>query len=118
GDVVQSMNDVRFPVARVLEGIEAAQGAGLSVKVNMVVKRNGNDGSVMAMAERFRGTGIILLFIEFMDVGTTNGWRLDDVVPAQELVDRLSARWPREPVAPRHPGEVDKRLCYADGARA
>ena len=115
-DVFQSMNDVRFPVARVLEGIEAARGAGLSVKVNMVVKRNVNDGSVMAMAERFRGTGINLRFIEFMDVGTTNGWRLDDVVPAQELVDRLSARWPLEPVAPRYPGEVASRLRYADGA--
>ena len=115
-DVFQSMNDVRFPVARVLDGIEAAQQAGLSVKVNMVVKRNVNDGSVMDMAERFRGTGIILRFIEFMDVGTTNGWRLDDVVPAQELVDRLSARWPLEPVAPRYPGEVANRLRYVDGA--
>jgi len=100
----------------VLEGIEAAQQAGLSVKVNMVVKRNVNDGSVMDMAERFRGTGIILRFIEFMDVGTTNGWRLDDVVPAQELLDRLSARWPLESVAPRYPGEVANRLRYVDGA--
>jgi cyclic pyranopterin phosphate synthase len=115
-DVFQSMNDVRFPVARVLEGIEAAQRAGLSVKVNMVVKRNVNDRSVMDMAERFRGTGIILRFIEFMDVGTTNGWRLDDVVPAQELVDQLSARWPLQPVAPRYPGEVANRLRYLDGA--
>ena len=115
-DVFQSMNDVRFPVARVLDGIEAAQQAGLPVKVNMVVKRNVNDGSVIDMAERFRGTGIILRFIEFMDVGTTNGWRLDDVVPAQELVDRLSARWPLEPVAPRYPGEVASRLRYVDGA--
>jgi cyclic pyranopterin phosphate synthase len=115
-DVFQSMNDVRFPVARVLDGIESAQQAGLPVKVNMVVKRNVNDGSVMDMAERFRGTGIILRFIEFMDVGTTNGWRLDDVVPAQELVDRLSARWPLEPVAPRYPGEVANRLRYVDGA--
>ena len=82
----------------------------------MVVKRNVNDGSVMDMAERFRGTGIILRFIEFMDVGTTNGWRLDDVVPAQELVDQLSARWPLEPVAPRYPGEVANRLRYLDGA--
>ena len=114
--VFQAMNDVRFPVAKVLDGIEAAQQAGLPVKVNMVVKRSVNDGSVMDMAERFRGTGIILRFIEFMDVGTTNGWRLDDVVPAQELVDQLSARWPLEPVAPRYPGEVANRLCYADGA--
>ena len=95
----KAMNDVDFPVARVLEGIEAAVAAGLGpVKVNAVVKRGVNDHGIEAIAERFRGTGVILRFIEFMDVGSTNGWRLDDVVPAQEIVDRIGATWPLEPV--------------------
>jgi len=115
-DVFQSMNDVGFPVARVLDGIEAAQQAGLPVKVNMVVKRNVNDGSVIDMAERFRGTGIILRLIEFMDVGTTNGWRLDDVVPAADIVAAVDAELPLEPLPSRYPGEVAERYRYRDGS--
>ena len=86
-EVFRTMNDVDFPVARVLEGIDAAAAAGLTpVKVNMVVKRGVNDGSVLAMARRFHGTGHILRFIEYMDVGHTNGWRMDDVVPGAEIL--------------------------------
>src|SRR5687767_678794 len=81
-----AINDAGLPVARVLEGIDAAAAAGLPVKVNMVVKRGANDGQVLAMAERFRGTGHTLRFIEYMDVGATNGWRTDDVVPAAEIL--------------------------------
>ena len=89
----RAMNDVDFPVAKVLDGIDAAVEAGLGpVKVNAVVKRGVNDHGIEALAERFRGTGVILRFIEFMDVGSTNGWRLDDVVPAQEIVDRDQRR--------------------------
>ena len=82
----RAMNDVDFPVTRVLEGIDAAAAAGLPVKVNAVVKRGVNDGGVVEMARHFRGTGHSLRFIEYMDVGATNGWRLDDVVPAAEIV--------------------------------
>ena len=114
-EVFQAMNDVRFPVARVLAGIEAAQAAGLPVKVNMVVKRGANEGSIEQMAEHFRGSGVVLRFIEFMDVGTTNGWRMDDVVGADELLERIGARWPLEPVAPRYAGEVANRYRYVDG---
>ncbi len=113
--VFQSMNDVDFPVARVLEGIEAAAAAGLPVKVNMVVKRGVNEHSVPEMAERFRETGHILRFIEFMDVGTTNGWRLDDVVRADEILAAVASRWPLDPVPPNYPGEVASRYRYADG---
>jgi GTP 3',8-cyclase len=115
-EVFQAMNDVRFPVERVLAGIEAAQAAGLPVKVNTVVKRGVNEHSVAGMAARFRGTGIIVRFIEFMDVGTTNGWRLDDVVPAGEILELIGERWPLEPVPPNYPGEVATRYRYADGA--
>jgi cyclic pyranopterin phosphate synthase len=86
------------------------------VKVNAVVKRGANDDGVPALAERFRGTGHVLRFIEYMDVGVTNGWRLDDVVPARELVERISARWPLEPVAAARPDETARRWRYADGA--
>ena len=115
-DVFQAMNDVRFPVSRVLAGIDAAGDAGLGVKVNMVVKRGANEGSIADMAEHFRNTGIILRFIEYMDVGTTNGWRLDDVVGADEILARIGERWPLEPEAPNYPGEVATRYRYADGA--
>ena len=112
----KAMNDVDFPVARVLEGIDAAVAAGLGpVKVNAVVKRGVNDHGIEAIAERFRGTGVILRFIEFMDVGSTNGWRLDDVVPAQEIVDRIGATWPLEPVDRVTPGDVATRWRYRDG---
>jgi cyclic pyranopterin phosphate synthase len=115
--VFGSVNDVGAPVARVLEGIEAAAAAGLGpVKVNMVVKRGLNDASVLGMARHFRGTGHILRLIEFMDVGATNGWRLDDVVPADELLQTIAAEWPLDPVAPAYPGEVANRYRYRDGA--
>jgi cyclic pyranopterin phosphate synthase len=114
--VFRAMNDVDFPVARVLGGIDAAAAAGLSVKVNMVVKRGLNEGSVLAMARTFRERGHILRFIEFMDVGSTNGWRLDDVVPAAEIVRTIDAELPLEPVEPNYPGEVARRWRYRDGS--
>lgn len=114
--VFQAMNDVGFPAAEVLAGIEAAAQAGLAVKVNMVVKRGVNDGGAVEMAEHFRGTGHILRFIEYMDVGATNGWRMDDVVPSAELMERINARFPLEPAEPNYPGEVARRWRYRDGA--
>ncbi len=115
--VFRAMNDVDFPVARVLEGIEAAAEAGLvPVKVNMVVKRGVNEDSVVPMARYFRGSGHILRFIEYMDVGSSNGWRLDDVVPAGEILARLTAELPLEPLEPNYPGEVARRYRYTDGA--
>jgi cyclic pyranopterin phosphate synthase len=111
------MSDTRVPVSRVLAGIEAAEAAGLGpVKVNMVVKRGWNDDQVLPMARRFHGTGRILRFIEYMDVGHTNGWRLDEVVPASELLERLSGELPLEPMAPTARGEVAQRYRYADGS--
>jgi len=112
----RAMNDVDFPVARVLEGIDAAAGAGLPVKVNAVVKRGVNDQGVVEMARHFRGTGHSLRFIEYMDVGATNGWRLDDVVPAEEIVERIDAVFPLEPVEAAYRGEVAQRYRYRDGA--
>src|SRR5213083_3789756 len=105
-DVFRAMNDVDFPVGRVLDGIETAAAAGLPVKVNVVVKRGMNDGGILPMARHFRGSGHVLRFIEFMDVGHTNGWRLDDVVPAAELVAIVDAAMPVEAVPPRYRGEV------------
>jgi cyclic pyranopterin phosphate synthase len=116
-DTFAAMNDVGFPVARVLAGIEAAAAAGLTpVKVNMVVKRGVNDRCITQMAERFRGGGHILRLIEYMDVGTTNGWRMDDVVPAAEIIATINERWPLEPLEPNYPGEVASRYRYRDGA--
>jgi cyclic pyranopterin phosphate synthase len=116
-EVFMAMNDVGYPVQKVLTGIEAAAAAGLKpIKVNMVVKRGVNDQGVVDMAEHFRGTGHIVRFIEYMDVGTTNGWRLADVVPAVEIVRRVSARFPLEPVDADYPGEVARRWRYIDGA--
>jgi cyclic pyranopterin phosphate synthase len=110
------MNDVGFPVARVLEGIDAAAAAGLSpIKVNCVVKRGVNEEGVVDMARHFRGTGHILRFIEYMDVGHSNGWRLDDVVPSAEIVTRIGAVFPLEPVEPNYRGEVADRWRYRDG---
>jgi GTP 3',8-cyclase len=110
------MNDADFPVAKVLEGIEAAAAAGLApVKVNMVVKRGVNDGEVLEMARHFRGTGHIVRFIEFMDVGSTNGWRMDDVVPSAEIVRRIGARFPLAPAEAQYSGEVAERWRYLDG---
>jgi cyclic pyranopterin phosphate synthase len=111
------MNDADFPVARVLEAIDAAAQAGLApIKINMVVKRGVNDGQLLAMAERWRGSGHILRFIEYMDVGSSNGWRMDEVVPSAEVVQRISERWPLAPIDPNYPGEVAERWRYRDGA--
>jgi GTP 3',8-cyclase len=113
----RAMNDADFPVAKVLEGIEAAAAAGLApVKVNMVVKRGVNDQDVVRMAEHWRGSGHIIRFIEYMDVGSSNGWRMDDVIPSAEVVRRIGARWPLEPVDANYPGEVAERWRYLDGA--
>jgi GTP 3',8-cyclase len=112
----RAMNDADFPVAKVLEGIDAAAAAGLApVKVNMVVKRGMNDRDVVAMARHFRGTGHIVRFIEYMDVGATNGWRMDDVVPAAEIVRAIGSVYPLEPAAPHYAGEVAERWRYRDG---
>jgi cyclic pyranopterin phosphate synthase len=115
-EVFRAMNDVDFPVARVLAGIDAAAAAGLPVKVNVVVKRGLNESSVLDVARRFRGTGHAVRFIEYMDVGATNGWRLDDVVPAAEIVRTIGAEFPLEPLEPAYRGEVAERYRYLDGA--
>ena len=115
-DVFTTMNDVDFPVERVLAGIDAAAAAGLPVKVNMVVKRGVNEHSVVPMARLFRERGHILRFIEYMDVGQSNGWRLDDVVPAAEIVAAIDAELPIEPAEPNYRGEVAKRWRYRDGS--
>jgi cyclic pyranopterin phosphate synthase len=112
----RSLNDVDFPVDRVIDGIDAAAAAGLPVKVNMVVKRAVNDADVVPMARFFRERGHTLRFIEYMDVGATNGWRLDDVVPAAEIVARIGAELPLEPVDAAYRGEVARRYRYADGS--
>jgi GTP 3',8-cyclase len=115
-DVFTAMNDVDFPVQRVLDGIDAAASAGLPVKVNMVVQRNVNEDSILPMARLFRERGHILRFIEYMDVGHSNGWRLDDVVPAAEIVAAVDAEFPLEPVDPNYRGEVARRWRYRDGS--
>jgi cyclic pyranopterin phosphate synthase len=113
----RAMNDADFPVAKVIEAIEVAAAEGLApVKINTVVKRGVNDQDIVRMAERWRGTGHIVRFIEYMDVGSSNGWRMDDVVPSAEVVKRVSARWPLEPIDANYPGEVAERWRYADGA--
>jgi GTP 3',8-cyclase len=114
-EVFRAMNDVDFPVARVLAGIDAAADAGLPVKVNVVVKRGLNEGSVLEIAQRFKGTGHTVRFIEFMDVGATNGWRMDDVVPAAEIVRTIGAEFPLEPLDAGYRGEVAQRYRYLDG---
>ena len=115
-DKFQAMNDVDFPVEAVLEGIDAARAAGLPVKVNCVVKRGVNEDQILELARYFRGTGDTLRFIEYMDVGATNGWRMDDVVPAAEIVAVLDAEFGVEPVEPGYRGEVANRYRYRDGA--
>lgn len=115
--VFRAMNDADFPVAAVLEAIDVASEVGLGpVKINAVVKRGVNDHTVADLAGHFRGTGHIVRFIEYMDVGMSNGWRLDDVVSAAEIVATVDARWPLIAVPPRYPGEVATRFEYRDGA--
>ncbi|MEJ6000066.1 GTP 3',8-cyclase MoaA [Paucibacter soli] len=114
--VFQRMNDVGFPVAEVLRGIEAAQAVGLTpIKVNMVVKRGSNDEQILAMARHFRGSGVVLRFIEYMDVGASNGWRMDEVLPSAELLARLQAEFALQPLSASAPGETAERWAYADG---
>jgi GTP 3',8-cyclase len=115
-ETFQKMNDVDFPVGRVLEGIDAAAAVGLPVKVNMVVRRGLNEHSVLPMAREFRARGHILRLIEYMDVGSTNGWRLDDVVPAAELVAMIDEELPLEPAEANYRGEVARRYRYRDGS--
>jgi cyclic pyranopterin phosphate synthase len=111
------MNDVDFPVRKVLDGIDAAVAAGLGpIKINMVVKRGLNESSVLPMARFFREKGHILRFIEYMDVGHTNGWRMDDVVPATEIIRMINTEMPLEPADPNYSGEVAERWKYRDGS--
>jgi cyclic pyranopterin phosphate synthase len=113
----QRMNDVGFPLERTLQGIANAESAGFSpLKFNTVVRRGFNEGDVLRIAARWRGTGHIARFIEYMDVGTTNGWRMDDVVPAREILEAIDAVYPLEPVDPHYRGEVARRWRYRDGA--
>ncbi len=115
--VFQTMNDVGFPVADVLAGIDAAQAAGLApIKVNMVVKRGTNEHQIVPMARHFRGTDIVLRFIEYMDVGSTNGWCMDHVVPSAEVVSMIAAEHPLEPLEASTTGETAQRWRYVDGA--
>jgi cyclic pyranopterin phosphate synthase len=114
--VFGAMNDVDFPVYRVLRGIDAALDAGFSpIKINMVVKRGVNEDSVPDMVRHFRGAQFILRFIEYMDVGSTNGWRLNDVVPAEEILDRVRAESSLEALPPNYPGEVARRFRHLEG---
>ena len=115
--IFRRMNDADFPVADVLAGIEAAQRVGLGpIKVNMVVKRGTNDAEIVPMARHFKGTGIVLRFIEYMDVGATNGWRMDEVVPSAQVVERLQAFAALEPMQVQVAGETAERWRYADGS--
>lgn len=116
-DEFQRITDTRMNVDTVLEGIDAASRAGLSpVKINMVVQDGANDGQILPMARHFRNSGHVLRFIEYMDVGTSNGWRMDEVLTAAQIRDRIAAEWPIEPVDPAYAGEVAKRYQYSDGA--
>ncbi|UUX93937.1 GTP 3',8-cyclase MoaA [Aquabacterium sp. J223] len=116
--VFRRMNDVDFPVADVMDGLAAAQAVGLGpIKVNMVVKRGVNDGEVVPMARHFRGSGMVLRFIEYMDVGATNGWRMDEVLPSAQLLQRLRGEvGPLVPLQAAQPGETAERWAWADGA--
>jgi cyclic pyranopterin phosphate synthase len=112
----KTMNDADFPVSKVLDGIDTAAAAGLApIKINMVVKRGLNDDSIVPMARHFRGSSHILRFIEFMDVGHTNGWRMEHVVPSAEVISRIDAEFPLHPVDANYSGEVAARWLYADG---
>jgi GTP 3',8-cyclase len=115
--VFMAMNDVGFPVSRVLDGIAAAEAAELSpIKINMVVKRGVNEASILPMARHFRHSGHVLRFIEYMDVGNSNGWQMNDVVTASEIIAIIDAEWPIEPIEANYAGEVASRWRYRDGA--
>jgi GTP 3',8-cyclase len=116
-DTFSRMNDVGFPVARVLAAIDAAADAGLGpVKINAVIRRGLNEHAITDLARHFRGSGHIMRFIEYMDVGHTNGWRLDEVVSAAEILRVIDTEWPLEPLSPTYRGEVARRYRYRDGA--
>jgi len=116
-NIFKAMNDVDFPVEKVLEGMDTAANVGLGpIKVNMVVKRGVNESSILPMARFFRKKGYILRFIEYMDVGHTNGWRMDDVVSANEIIKMIAAEMPLEPAEPNYQGEVAGRWRYKDGS--
>jgi cyclic pyranopterin phosphate synthase len=116
-EVFGEMNGVDFPVSRVLDGIAAARAAGLApIKINTVIRRDLNEASILPMARWAREEGLILRFIEYMDVGHSNGWRMDDVVPAADVVRRIDAELPLEPLDPNYPGEVAERWRYVDGS--
>jgi cyclic pyranopterin phosphate synthase len=115
-EIFKTMNDVNFPVSRVLDGIEAAEKVGFSpIKINMVVKRGVNDHTILTMAKYFFNTPHIVRFIEYMDVGNTNHWKLDEVVPAKEIIKIINAEFPIEPIEPNYRGEVAKRWRYKNG---
>ena len=115
--IFKKMNDVDFPVADVLDGIAAAQEAGFqNIKVNMVVKKGTNDHEIVAMAKHFKGSGVILRFIEFMDVGSSNGWNMEQVLPSKEVIARIHESFPLEPVEANYTGEVAQRWRYVDGS--
>ncbi len=116
-NVFMTMNDVRFPVSKVLDGIKAAEDVGLTpIKINAVIKRGMNDDSILKMAEHFRNTGHILRFIEFMDVGNSNGWRLEDTVTTEEIFKTIHSEWPLLPIDQNYEGEVANRFRYKDKA--
>ncbi len=115
-ETFKKINDVDYPAARVLDGIENARTAGFSdIKVNAVIRNGLNEHAVMDLVKHFRGSGCIVRFIEYMDVGETNGWNLDDVIPAEQLVDQINSQFPLEPINPNYRGEVAKRWRYRDG---
>ncbi|MBU3609222.1 GTP 3',8-cyclase MoaA [Polynucleobacter wuianus] len=116
-EIFRKMNDVDFLVADVLDGIDAAQEAGFeNIKVNMVVKKGTNDHEIVSMAKHFKGSGIILRFIEFMDVGSSNGWNMQEVLPSKEVIARINEVYPLESMEPNYAGEVAQRWRYADGS--
>ena len=115
-ELFRSIVDVDFSAAKVLEAIDASRAAGLPVKVNTVVKRGMNEGEILPILEHFRGTGVIVRFIEYMDAGTANGWRMDDVVSSAEVVAMINRRWPIEPIGANYKGETAQRWRYKDGA--
>lgn len=115
-DIFQRMNDAAYPVADVLAGIAAAEASGFAkIKINVVVQKGVNEGEILAICRHFRGTGHIPRFIEFMDVGTSNGWRMEQVLPSAQVLEMIDAEFPLEPLEPHSPGEVAQRWRYRDG---